>query len=204
MIRKAFLLILVLIFQSHLYAATTEKVTLAARVEGLKKQDGFFPWYWDEKKRQILFELSPASLGREFLYFTALGSGIGSTEVFADRSSFSGNALCRFRRVGAQVLVIQENTAFFAQNGSKDLKQSVESSFPTSVLASLPIEAQQDGTLLVDASHLFIRDAVDLLSQLRHPTQIVGGAMIRTDGGGSSWRLDETRSVIDLDHSGSF
>ena len=28
--------------------------------------------------------------------------------------------------------------------------------------------------------------------------------MVRTEGAGASWRLDETRSVIDLDHSGSF
>jgi hypothetical protein len=204
MIRKACLLLFVLTFSFHINAAAADKVTLAARVEGLKKQDGFFPLYWDEKKGAILLELSPASSGHEFLYFTSLGSGIGSTEVFADRSSFAGNALCRFRRVGAQVLVVQENTAFLTQSGSADLKQSVESSFPTSVLAALPIEAEQDGTLLLDASHLFIRDAVDLLSQLKHPTQIVGGAMVRTEGGGASWRLDETRSVIDLDHSGSF
>ena len=123
MIRKACLLLLPN-FLFHLYAAAADKVTLASRIEGLQKQDGFLPWYWDEKKGQILLELSPASLGHEFLYFTALGSGIGSTEVFADRSSFAGNALCRFRRVGAQVLVIQENTAFFAQNGNADLKQS--------------------------------------------------------------------------------
>jgi len=58
--------------------------------------------------------------------------------------------------------------------------------------------------LLLDASHLFIRDAVDLLSQLKRPTQIVGGTMVRTEGGGASWRLDESRSVVDLDHSGSF
>src|SRR5690242_10587249 len=204
MIRKASLLVLALIIPFHLYAATAEKITLSARVEGLKKQDGFFPWYWDEKKGTVLLELSPAAVSHEFLYFTALGSGIGSTEVFADRSSFGNSALCRFRRVGAQVLVIQENTAFFAQNGSPDLKQSVESSFPTSVLAALPIEAEQDGTLLLDASHLFIRDAVDLLSQLKRPTQVVGGAMVRTEGAGANWRLDESRSVIDLDHSGSF
>ena len=202
MIRKALLLLFALTFSIHLNAA--EKVTLATRVEGLKKQDGFFPWYWDEKKGTILLELSSAALSHEFLYFTALGSGIGSTEVFADRSSFAGNALCRFRRVGGQVLIIQENTAFFAQNGGADLKQSVESSFPTSVLAALPLEAEQDGTLLVDASHLLIRDAVDLLSQLKRPTQVVGGAMVRTEGGGANWRLDETRSVIDLEHSGSF
>ena len=28
--------------------------------------------------------------------------------------------------------------------------------------------------------------------------------MVRSGGGASSWRLDESRSVIDLDHSGSF
>src|SRR5882724_134429 len=204
MVRTASLLLLGLLLSLNLNAATPERPTLSSRIEGLQKHDGFLPWYWDEKKGQILLELSPASLNREFLYFTALGSGIGSTEVFADRSSFAGNALCRFRRVGTQVLVIQENAGFFAKNGSADLKQSVESSFPTSVLAALPIEAQQDGTLLVNANHLFIRDAVDLLSQLRHPTQIVGGTMVRTEGSGASWRLDESRSVIDLDHSGSF
>src|ERR1041385_6113140 len=100
MIRKVSLLFFALILPFHLYAATAERVTLAARVEGLKKQDGFFPWYWDEKKGTILLELSPAAVSHEFLYFTSLGSGIGSTEVFADRSSFAGNALCRFRRVG--------------------------------------------------------------------------------------------------------
>jgi hypothetical protein len=204
MTRKVFPLFLTLILPLQMYAATVAKVTLAARVEGLKRQEGFLPWYWDEKKGQILLELSPASLNREFLYFISLGSGIGSTDVFADRSSFAGNALCRFRRVGAQVLVVQENTAFLAQSGSADLKRSVESSFPTSILAALPIEAEQDETLLLDASHLFIRDAVDLLSKLKRPTQIVGGTMVRTEGGGASWRLDESRSVIDLDHSGSF
>ena len=117
MIRIAFLFLLTLL--PNLYAATADNITLASRIEGLQKHDGFLPWYWDEKKGQILLELSPASLNHEFLYFTALGSGIGSTEVFADRSSFAGNALCRFRRVGAQVLVIQENAAFFAKNGSR-------------------------------------------------------------------------------------
>ena len=203
MIRTVSLLLLALLLLPYLNAATPD-LSLVSRIEGLQKHDGFLPWYWDEKKGQILLELSPASLNSEFLYFTALGSGIGSTEVFADRSSFAANTLCRFRRAGAHVLVTQQNTDFRAENGSADLKQSVESSFPTSVLAALPIEAQQDGTLLVDANHLFIRDAVDLLSQLRRPTRVVGGSMVRAEGSGGSWHLDDSRSVIDLDHSGSF
>jgi Met-zincin/Domain of unknown function (DUF5117) len=181
-----------------------DKSSLAGRTAGLQKHDGFFTYFWDEKKGSILFELSPVDLDREFLYFTGLGSGVGSTEVFADRSSFGSAALCRLRRVGGHVLVIQENTAFRAPNGSPDLQKSVNASFPTSVLAALPIEAEQDGTLLANATNLLLRDAMDLISQLRRPTRAVGGVMVRDASGGANWKLDDSRSVIDLDHTGSF
>ncbi|HLB87471.1 MAG TPA: zinc-dependent metalloprotease [Terriglobales bacterium] len=182
-----------------------ETVSLAARIAGLPKRNGFLPHYWDEKKGTLLVELSPAALTREFLYFTAMGSGVGSTEIFADRSSFGDSALCRFRRVGMRVLVIRENTSFRAVSGGPELNRSVESSFPTSVLAALPVEAEQDGTVLVNANALLVRDAFDLLSQLRRPTRVVGGTMVREQASGAaSWRLDEARSIIDLDHTGGF
>jgi len=179
--------------------------TLTARTAGLERHDGFFPYYWDEKKGDILFELSPAALQGEFLYFTGLGSGVGTIEAFADRSSFGSGSVCRFRRVGMRVLVIEENSSFVAPKGSPELQHSVEYSFPTSVLASLPIEAEHDGTVLVDADALLVRDAFDLLSQLRRPTRAVGGVTIREQlSKAADWRLDKDRSVIDLEHTGSF
>ncbi len=179
--------------------------SLASRVAGLRRHEGFFPYYWDEKKGDILFELSPAALGGEFLYFTGLGSGVGSTEVFADRSSFGAGAVCHFRRVGMRVLVIQENTGFRAPGGAAELQHSVEYSFPASVLASLPLEAEQDGTVLVNAGALLVRDAFDLLSQLRRPTRAVGGALVREQSSrGTDWRLEKDRSVLDLEHTGNF
>jgi hypothetical protein len=181
-----------------------EKTTLAARVAGLARHDGFFPYYWDEKTGDILFELSAAALHREFLYFAGFGSGTGSTELFADRSTMGNSTLCRLRRVGSRVLVIQENTSFRAAQGSRELKHSVEESFPTSVLAALPIEAEQDGTLLVNASPLLVRDAADLLSQLRRPSVVVNGNVVRDASHSSDWKLDEHRSVVDLDHTGGF
>src|ERR1700675_29098 len=96
--------------------------SLTARIAGLQRHDGFFPYYWDEKKGDILFELSPAALQSEFLYFTGLGSGIGSIEAFADRSSFGAGAVCRFRRVGMRVLVIEQNSSFRAPNGAPELQ----------------------------------------------------------------------------------
>src|SRR5690242_4292013 len=73
----------------------TREVDLAARTTGLQRVDGFAPYYWDAKKGEMLFELSPQVLNREFLYFTALGSGVGSLEMFADRSSTHDSMLCR-------------------------------------------------------------------------------------------------------------
>ncbi len=186
-------------------SAAEEKITLAARTAGLNRHDGFLPYYWDEKKGDILFELSPATLGVEFLYFTGLGSGIGSTEAFADRSSFGGAWVCRFRQVGMRVLVIQENTGFRAPGGAPQLQHSVEYSFPSSVLASLPVEAEQDGTVLVNVTALVVRDGFDLLSQLRRPTRAVGGVMVREQSSkAADWRMEKERSVIDLEHTGSF
>jgi hypothetical protein len=182
-----------------------EKSGLAARTAGLQRHEGFLPYYWDDKKGAILFELSPAALNGEFLYFTGLGSGVGSIEVFADRSSFGAAALCRFRRAGPRVLVIEENTSFRAPSGAPELQHSVEYSFPASVLAALPVEAEQDGTVLVNAESLLLRDAFDLLSQLRRPTRAVGGVMIREQSSkAADWRLEKERSVVDLDHTGSF
>jgi len=184
--------------------AAAEKVTLAARTAGLARHDGFLPYYWDEKKDMLLLELSSAALEREFLYFAGLGTGTGSTELFADRSTLGSSSLCRLRRVGLRVLVIEENTGFRAENGGRELKHSVEESFPTSVLAALPIEAEQDGTVLLNANPLLMRDAADLLSQLRRPSIVVNGNVVRDAGHVSDWRLDKDRSVVDLDHSGGF
>jgi hypothetical protein len=183
----------------------SEASGLAARIAGLERHEGFFPYYWDEKKGDILLELSPAALRGEFLYFTGLGSGIGSIDVFADRSSFGAGSVCRFRRVGMRVLVLEENSSFVAPNGTPELQHSVEYSFPTSVLAALPVEAERDGTVLVDADALLVRDAFDLLSQLRRPSRAVGGVVVREQSSkAADWRLDKDRSVIDLEHTGSF
>src|SRR5690349_229171 len=81
-------------------------VDIATRTNGLKRSEGFAPYYWDAKRGMLLFELSPAALQSEFLYFTALGSGVGSLDMFADRSSTHGAMVCRLMRVGQKVLVI--------------------------------------------------------------------------------------------------
>src|SRR5205814_113081 len=138
------------------------------------------------------------------IYFTGLSSGVGSIQMFADRSSVGGSQLCRFVRSGPKVLVIAENTDYRAEHGSSELKHSVERSFPTSVLAALPIESEQSGNLIVNANPLVVRDAVGLIDQLRRPSRATGGMIRQTEGSGANWRLDDQRSAVDMDHTRAF
>lgn len=180
--------------------------TISARTAGLQKRDGFIPFYWDTRRGVLLLELSQQALDREFLYFAALGSGLGTLDVGADRSSFGGSAVARFMRVGTRVLLIEENERFRATNGSPELKHSVELSFPTSAIVAMPIEAEQDGTVLVNATPLLIHDAFNLLGRFRQPRQnlavTIPGA--RPQAANASWRLDEGRSVVDMEHTKAF
>ena len=176
----------------------------ANRTAGLKRNDGFIPFYWDARKGTLLFELSPQRMNDEFIYFTGLSSGIGSTQMFADRSSTGGSQLCKLVRSGPKVLVIAENTAFRAERGSTELKHSVERSFPTSIIAVLPIESEQSDALIVNANPLVLRDVTGLLDQLRRPSRAMNGVIRQTEGGGSNWRLDEQRSSVDMDHTRGF
>lgn len=204
--RSKCLLFAVLLLCSFVSAQTAnQSARSVSRVEGLRRNEGFLPYYWDEKKGVLLFELSPMAMQREFLYFTGLASGVGTTTMFADRSTIGDGQLCRFRRVGSKVLVIAENTGFRATHGSEELRRSVEASFPTSVLAALPIEGEESGGLVVNANPLVVRDAFQLLDQLSHPLQANNGVISRTDAASQShWRIDADRSVVDLDHTRSF
>src|SRR5215469_2137851 len=206
-------LLLVLFFSSFAFAQTDSRSAQAGgpphaegnRLAGLKRNDGFIPYYWDAKKGMLLFELSPERLSGEFIYFTGLSSGVGSIEMFADRSSVGGSQLGRFVRSGPKVLVIAENTRFRAEHGSAELKHSVERSFPTSVIASLPIESEQGETVVVNANPFVVRDATGLLGQLRRPSRAVNG-MVRQVAAetGGNWRLDDQRSAVDMDHTRAF
>ena len=180
--------------------------SLATRTAGLQRHDGFFPYYWDEKKGDILFELSPAALQGEFLYFTGLGSGVGSIEAFADRSSFGG---------GLGVPLSAGWDARAGDSGEHQLPRSERQrrncSIPWNTVSRLRCWPRFRSKQSAMArcwwmpTALLMRDAFDLLSQLRRPSRAVGGVVMREQSSkAADWRLDKDRSVIDLEHTGSF
>jgi hypothetical protein len=163
--------------------------TIAARTAGLTRMDGYIPMYWDQARGRLLFEIS--RFDQDLLYFFAVSKALGSVDLGVDRGAGGGSGVIRFRQAGPRVLVIQQNLRFRAPAGSAAARQVIEDSYASSVLASLPVEAQEEGRVLVDAMPLIIRDAGNLEGTLRRTNQ-------------GAFRLDAARSMVNLPRTKAF
>jgi hypothetical protein len=122
--------------------------------EDMHSQDGFFPVHLDDETGNIYLEVS--RLGEEFLHMVSIRQGGGT--IGPDRGSSAGSRVLYFERHGPRVLLFQKNTGMIASSGDPEEVQAVEESFPRSVLASLSIEAEEEGRLLVNATDFFLSD----------------------------------------------
>ena len=149
-------------------AAAQPATTLAERTKGLTRLDGFVPLYWDAARGRVLAEVPV--FDSDVLYYVSAASGAGSVELPFDRGIL-GTEVIHFQRSGPRVLVIAQNQRYRAVGGSAAQIENVRDSFASSVLAALPVEADENGRVLVDASPLFLRDAADVEGRLRRVNQ---------------------------------
>ncbi len=168
-------------------AAAQPAATLAERTRGLERLDGFVPLYWDAARGRVLAEV-PA-FDRDVLYYVSAASGAGSVELPFDRGIL-GTEVIHFQRSGPRVLVVAQNQRYRAVGGTPVQVENVRESFALSVLASLPVEADENGRVLVDASPLFLRDAADVEGRLRRVSQ----GTFRFDAGRSGFYPPRVRS----------
>lgn len=150
-------------------------------VEDVPKQDGFITFYWDEKAGKVWLELS--RWNQEFLYVTSLPAGLGSNDVGLDRGRLGDTKVVRFERAGPKVLLVESNYGYRALSEDEAERRSVRESFAESVLWGFKVEAEQGGSVLVDATNFFLRDVVDVIGTLKRTRQ-------------GSYQLDASRSAL--------
>jgi len=161
--------------------------SIADRTRGLERRGGFVPFYWDERKGELLLEIP----GREeFLYGVGLSGGAGTIEVGLDRGQMGNLGVCRFERVGPRVLLVQRQTTHASGGNDPEQARVVAESFPTSVLASLPIAAQEGDRVLADATAFLLAD-----------TEVLPALKAARAG---DWRQDTARSALRLERTGAF
>ena len=164
--------------------------TMAEATAGLERRSGLLPVYLDSKWGRLLLVLTADAKGDcgEFLYRTAMRSGLGSTPVGIDRSNPGQTRVLGFRRVGSRVFAELENFSFRADSGSAVEKQAVRESFPPSIIWSGEIVAEDGGAVLVDISSFLTRDAFGVIDALKAAKQ-------------GDFTLAPDRGYLDLDET---
>jgi hypothetical protein len=177
-----------LLLAAPLALAADAVPTVAARTASLERREGFIPFYWDAREGKLLLEVP--RLREDFLYGAGLAGGAGVLEASLDRGQLGELALVRFERVGPRVLLIQQQVAQRSGVPDPERTRVVRESFPSAVLASLPVAAEEGPRLLVDATDLLLGDG-GTLAQLRAGQQ-------------ADWKQDKARSALHLAQSGAF
>jgi len=172
--------------------------SLSAITQGLKKFDGYFPFYYDEKTGKIYLEVE--KFDQDFLYFTSLtdGVGLGGPERGAAASS-----LARFVKMGPKVLLLEPNLSYRATGKNPDEQRAVESAFAKSVIWGFAPVAVEGNKVLLDLTPFLVRDSQKLTDQLgrRSFAGLRGGA---AGPAPTPYRFDETRSVVDPGNTRNF
>lgn len=137
---------------------------IAAKTAGLERRDGFLPFWIDDKTGKLLLEIPRDSL--RALHFVNQATGLGSNPIGVDRGGGQYDNVVRFERLADRVLVIAENLKY-RSTGTSDHARTVRESFPSSVVASFPIVAEESGRLLVDATDFAVRDWLDVAGTLQ-------------------------------------
>jgi hypothetical protein len=157
------------------------------RVAGMKKLDGYFPMYWDERTGGMFLEVN--KLDTEFLFSTGLSAGLGSNDIGLDRGSGGGGGrVVQFQRVGPRVMLVQGQQNFRSSSKNPLERKSVEDSFAKSILWGFTVAAESNGRILVDATDFFLRDLVNAAPRLRP----------------GNYRIDRTRSAFYLPNTRNF
>jgi len=162
--------------------------TIAERAKDLVRHDGFLPFYWDARKGQLLLEVS--RWNEDFLYGAGLAGGAGLLDVSLDRGQLGDLGICRFERAGPRVLLHQKQATHRSGVADGERTRVVEESFPSAVLAALPIVAEEGDRVLADATAFLLADTgvLPLLKQAKL----------------GEWKQDAARSAFHLDRSGAF
>jgi hypothetical protein len=183
-------LVLALFALSAFASAPLSAQTISTKTASMKHIDGYLPLDWDAKAGKLYLEVT--HLDTDILYTHSLPYGTGSNDLGLDRGQISRGQLIRFQRTGPKVLMVEPNQRFRSTSTDPAEQLVVRQSFPESVLYGFKVEAEDtNGTVLVDATDFFLRDAHE-----------VAGALTRTQQG--AYKLDPARSTIALDATKAF
>jgi hypothetical protein len=127
--------------------------------EGAKKLEGLFPLYYNEKDQKLFLEIRRDQYNQDLILPISIARGAGTMYLGGDTLNFGNQWILSFQRTADRILVIRRNVRVKADSGSPQA-DSVKVSYNDSVIAALPIKAEQENgnKVLVDLADLLMTD----------------------------------------------
>src|SRR5215213_11397449 len=182
-------LLLILFISIPSYLLAQKLPVVEEKTKDLKKQEGFFNFYWDDAAGKIWLDIN--NLDSEILYVSSLPAGLGSNDVGLDRGLLNDTKIIKFNRVGRKIMMIEPNYNYRAVTDDKAEQRAAEESFAQSTIWGFTVEAESNGHVLVDATDFLLRDALHAANRIRNMRQ-------------GNYSLDKTRSAIYLPRTKNF
>lgn len=187
--KKLFKNILYIIILSPFIVQAQATNPIAEKTKNMKPYPGFFNFYWEESTGKIWLQID--KLNEEILYQTTLPAGLGSNDIGLDRGILGSTYIVKFSKVGNKILMIVPNYSYRAVSGDAPEKRAVEQSFAQSTLWGFTVSAENNGSVLVDATDFLLRDAMQVSTVLQNTKQ-------------GSYGIDASRSALYLERTKNF
>lgn len=182
-------ILLFLLAALPLFTTAQQLPTIEEKTKGLIKFEGYLHFYWDENAGKIWLEIK--KLDTEFLYCTSMPAALGSNDIGLDRALPGDNRVVKFYKVGRKILLIQPNYTYRALSNDAAERRAVEQSFAQSALWGFSVEAESNGSFLVDATDFLLRDAMKVSTIIRRSRQ-------------GNFQLEKSRSAMYLPRCKNF
>lgn len=131
-------------------------------VKGAKITPGLIPIV--QKAGKVYLSLTPSQFGKDFIETSVPSSGLGGLGPAQGEPYVAPARILHFERVGNQVVLRWPNRYTLTQPGSPQAL-GVQNSLPNSVIAVVPVSAQ-DGSHVVISADAFLDDLADLADTL--------------------------------------
>ncbi len=180
---------LLICFLPGLSQKNTPAPAISSKIKDCTEYPGFFRFYWDGTGGKIYLEIG--NQGEEFLMVSYLSQGMGSNDVGLDRGRIGDQKVVAFQRSGNKVLLVEPNYRFRADSEDDLERQSVKESFARSVIWGFPVEAEEEGKVLIDLTPMLLSDQnqVDLAMEY---------------SGQGRYRVDDARSAVNMERTRNF
>lgn len=172
---------ILILFLAISVSAIAQTPSIKEKTKGLKVTEGYFDYYFDEANDKMWLKVD--KLNEEFLHANYLAAGVGSNDIGLDRSQQGGQRVVYFEKRGPKLMLIQPNLDYVAKSDNELEKKSVREAFASSVIHGFKIEAEENGSYLIDLTPFLMDDSHNVSGRLRSM-------------GEGSYNLDKNRSAL--------